>query len=180
MNTGTTGQELERITNFYTGAEENPTAAQSAPTPRAADVVLGGAGDGGGGNADGGGSSYGNLDGQPINNNGPPTTEQLMDPNALAQSLGWNPHSREAHSRAGGCLRGGRPGSGVAIHGNRPAFEILPDPDGPPLPLDEIPASPGDSVTPEEDNPDGTERDDHAAYRRRRSSERNDHAAHGR
>ena len=34
MNTGTTGQELERVTNFYTGAEENPTSAQSAPTPR--------------------------------------------------------------------------------------------------------------------------------------------------
>jgi hypothetical protein len=36
MNDGTDGQELERVANFYTGTEENPTSAQSAPTPRAA------------------------------------------------------------------------------------------------------------------------------------------------
>jgi hypothetical protein len=35
MNDGTDGQELERVANFYTGTEENPTSAQSAPTPRA-------------------------------------------------------------------------------------------------------------------------------------------------
>ena len=35
MNDGSTGEEMERITNFYSGADENPTAAQSAPTPRA-------------------------------------------------------------------------------------------------------------------------------------------------
>ena len=34
MNEGSTGEEMERITDFYTGAEENPTVAQSAPTPR--------------------------------------------------------------------------------------------------------------------------------------------------
>ena len=34
MNEGTTGEELQRVGNFYTGSEENPTSAQSAPTPR--------------------------------------------------------------------------------------------------------------------------------------------------
>ena len=41
MNDGSSGQEMERITNFYNGAEENPTAAQSAPTPRVEQVVGG-------------------------------------------------------------------------------------------------------------------------------------------
>ncbi len=41
MNDGTDGQELERVANFYTGAEENPTAAQSAPTPRAGQQTSG-------------------------------------------------------------------------------------------------------------------------------------------
>jgi hypothetical protein len=55
MNDGTSGEELTRISNFYTGAEENPTAAQSAPTPRAEQQVsaagLGGVGRPGGGMA---------------------------------------------------------------------------------------------------------------------------------
>ena len=41
MNDGSDGQELERVENFYTGAEENPTSAQSAPTPRAEQQVSG-------------------------------------------------------------------------------------------------------------------------------------------
>lgn len=41
MNDGTDGQELERLENFYSGAEENPTSAQSAPTPRAEQQVSG-------------------------------------------------------------------------------------------------------------------------------------------
>jgi hypothetical protein len=53
MSDGTTGQELARIGSFYTGAEENPTSAQSAPTPRAEqDVTSLNPGD-----SDGGGSS---------------------------------------------------------------------------------------------------------------------------
>ena len=39
MNEGTDGEELERLQNFYNGTEENPTAAQSAPTPRAEQQV---------------------------------------------------------------------------------------------------------------------------------------------
>ena len=35
MNDGTDGEELDRLQNFYGGTEENPTVAQSAPTPRA-------------------------------------------------------------------------------------------------------------------------------------------------
>jgi hypothetical protein len=42
MNDGTSGEELTRITNFYTGAKENPTAAQSAPTPRAEQDISNG------------------------------------------------------------------------------------------------------------------------------------------
>ncbi len=41
MNDGTDGQELERVANFYTGAQENPTSAQSAPTPRAGQQTSG-------------------------------------------------------------------------------------------------------------------------------------------
>ncbi len=41
MNDGTDGQELERTANFFTGAEENPTSAQSAPTPRAGQQTSG-------------------------------------------------------------------------------------------------------------------------------------------
>jgi hypothetical protein len=82
MNDGTDGQELERLENFYSGAEENPTSAQSAPTPRAEQQVVGVNGDGNvPGNADGGGSSYGSLDGQPITTNGPTWTP------------GFNPYS---------------------------------------------------------------------------------------
>jgi hypothetical protein len=42
MNDGTDGQELERVANFYTGTEENPTSAQSAPTPRAEQDISNG------------------------------------------------------------------------------------------------------------------------------------------
>jgi hypothetical protein len=42
MNDGTDGQELERVANFYTGTEENPTSAQSAPTPRAEQDIANG------------------------------------------------------------------------------------------------------------------------------------------
>ena len=35
MNDGTDGEELDRLQNFYGGTQENPTVAQSAPTPRA-------------------------------------------------------------------------------------------------------------------------------------------------
>ena len=48
MNDGTDGQEQERVANFYTGAEENPTSAQSAPTPRAEEQTGGIGGPGGG------------------------------------------------------------------------------------------------------------------------------------
>ena len=41
MNAGTSGDELGRVSNFYDGAQENPTSAQSAPTPRAAQDVSG-------------------------------------------------------------------------------------------------------------------------------------------
>jgi hypothetical protein len=40
MANGSSGDELERIGNFYTGAEENPTSAQSAPTPRAQQSLM--------------------------------------------------------------------------------------------------------------------------------------------
>ncbi len=73
MNEGSNGEELERITNFYSGAEENPTAAQLAPTPRVEELAVGNFGFGNGGNADGGGSSYGGVGGQPINDNSPYT-----------------------------------------------------------------------------------------------------------
>jgi hypothetical protein len=42
MNDGTDGQELERVANFYTGTEENPTSAQSAPTPRSEQDIANG------------------------------------------------------------------------------------------------------------------------------------------
>ena len=48
MNDGTDGQEQERVANFYTGAEENPTSAKSAPTPRAEEQTGGIGGPGGG------------------------------------------------------------------------------------------------------------------------------------
>jgi hypothetical protein len=66
MNDGTDGQELERVENFYTGAEENPTSAQSAPTPRAEQQTSGIG-------APGGGPSMGGIMG-PSGGNGPTWT----------------------------------------------------------------------------------------------------------
>ncbi len=48
MNDGADGQELERVENFYSGAEENPTSAQSAQTPRAEQQTNGMGAPGGG------------------------------------------------------------------------------------------------------------------------------------
>jgi hypothetical protein len=41
MVNGSSGDELARLANFYSGAEENPTSAQSAPTPRAQQNLIG-------------------------------------------------------------------------------------------------------------------------------------------
>jgi hypothetical protein len=41
MANGSSGDELARLASFYTGAEENPTSAQSAPTPRAQQSLIG-------------------------------------------------------------------------------------------------------------------------------------------
>jgi hypothetical protein len=41
MANGSSGDDLERLSNFYTGAEENPTSAQSAPKSRAGRNLIG-------------------------------------------------------------------------------------------------------------------------------------------
>ena len=70
MNAGTSGDELGRVSNFYDGAEENPTAAQSAPTPRGGQLASGLGLPGG---ATGGGPSINGIIG-PRNDNEPAWT----------------------------------------------------------------------------------------------------------
>ncbi len=143
MNDGSSAQEMTRISNFYNGAEENPTAAQSAPTPRVEQVVGGFVSSGGGANPGGGGGSIGGRDGQRTNGNGnePPLRANInpqtgighywTTPWLLSWLLGLDTPDPNA-------------GNGAPNVPPPPAPPDVPPPDPPP--------SPGASVTPEQND----------------------------